>query len=177
MSLSINRPQPGEYPDYYQTYMDQLPEGEVLHLLEKQVVELKHLLENINDSLSERSYEPGKWSIKELLQHMLDSERIFAYRALCFSRGELASLPGYDENLYASNSMAHSRQLDEILEEYELVRRSNLLLFRSFTSEMMVLKGVANGKQMTLRGLIHVMAAHELHHMNILRDRYLQVIK
>lgn len=177
MPLTINRPQPEEYPDYYEHYMSLLPEGDVMFLLEKQAVDLRHLFKNLDDKRTEEAYAEGKWTIKELLQHMIDSERIFAYRALCISRGEEASLPGYDEDKYAYNSMANIRLLKDMLDEYDLVRRSNLLLFRSFTSEMLDQYGVGNGKQVTVRGLIHVLAAHELHHMNILQDRYLRIKK
>lgn len=177
MSLTMNRPQTGEYPDYYQTYMDQLPEGNLLDLLERQAVDLQHLLKGMDDKRAEEAYAAGKWTIKELLQHMLDSERVFAYRALCISRGEEASLPGYDENKYAINSKANHRLLKDMLEEYEYVRRSSILMIRSFTSEMLDIKGTANGKQVSLRGVIYVMAAHEVHHMNILQERYLQLKK
>lgn len=175
MPLTINRPQAGEYPDYYETYMSQLPEGDVLMLLEKHASDLKQLINGIDDKIAEGAYAEGKWTIKELLQHMLDSERIFAYRALCISRGEEASLPGYDENRYAANSMANTRLLGDMMEEFELVRRANMIMFRSFTSEILNTYGVANGNRVSLRGIIHVLAAHELHHMNILQERYLRV--
>lgn len=177
MPLQINRPQPGEYPDYYQTYMDQLPEGDLLHLLERQATDLQQTFKNMDDKRAEEAYAAGKWTIKELLQHMLDSERVFAYRALCISRGEEASLPGYDENKYAFNSRANTRLLKDMLEEYAYVRRSTILLIRSFTSEMLDIRGTANGRQVTLRGVIYVLAAHEVHHMNILQERYLQIKK
>ena len=155
--------------------MRQLPEeGDVLNLLEEQAADLRHMLLGMSDQRAEESYAEGKWTIKELLQHMIDSERIFAYRALCIARGEEASLPGFDENRYAGNSLANMRLLKDILEEYDLVRRSNLLMFRSFTSEMLDNVGTANGKQISLRGLIHVTAAHERHHINILAERYLK---
>lgn len=174
MPRLINRPDTSEYPEYYQQYMDLLPADDVLYTLEKHAVDLQHMFSNIDDRRAEEAYAEGKWTMKELLQHMIDSERIFAYRALCISRGEEASLPGYDENKYAYNSMANIRLLKDMLQEYDLVRRSNLMLFRSFTSEMLDTYGVANGKRVSLRGLIHVMAAHELHHMNILQERYLK---
>lgn len=177
MPLKINRPGPDEYPDYYQSYMDVLPEGDVLYLLEKQAVDLQHMFKNLDDKRTEEAYAEGKWTIKELLQHMIDSERIFAYRALCISRGEEASLPGYDEDKYAYNSMANIRLIKDMLEEHDLVRRSNLLMFRSFTSEMLDTYGVSNGRRVSVRGLIHVLSAHEQHHMNILQERYLRVKK
>jgi uncharacterized damage-inducible protein DinB len=175
MPIHINKPKPGEYPDYYQPYIDQLPDNDLLYLFEKQASDLQHMFKNINDARAEESYAEGKWTIKELLQHMLDSERIFAYRALCISRGEEASLPGYDENMYVNNSIANARLLNDMLEEYEYMRRSNILMIRSFTSEMLDQVGNANGKQVTLRGVIYVMAAHEVHHMNILEKRYLHI--
>lgn len=175
MSLTISRPKQTEYPEYYQVYISQLPaEADVLELLEEQAHDLRQMFEHLDDARAEEAYAEGKWSIKELFQHMIDSERIFAYRALCIARGEKASLPGFDENNYAANSSANNRKLQDMLEEYDLVRKANLYLFRSFTTEMMDNVGTANEKEITLRGVIHVIAAHELHHMNILSTRYLK---
>ncbi|MCC9168834.1 DinB family protein [Pontibacter harenae] len=172
-SQMIPRPDSADFPSYYQPYIDQLPDEDVLNLLERQIEDIKDLFSNIPDARAKEACAEGKWTMKELLQHMLDSERIFSYRALCFSRGEQASLPGYDENMYAANSNANARSVQSILEEYELVRKSNLLLFRSFTPEMLESYGVANGNKMSLCALIYVLAAHELHHINILKERYL----
>ncbi len=177
MAVTLNRPQPGEYPDYYQTYMDQLPEGDLLDLLESQAMELQRLLQGMDDQRAEVAYAEGKWTIKELLQHLLDSERVFAYRALCISRREEASLPGYDENKYAINSKANHRLLSDMLEEYEHVRRSSILLIRSFTPDMLDNRGTANRRAVSLMSVIYIMAAHEVHHMNILQERYLQLKK
>jgi uncharacterized damage-inducible protein DinB len=175
MPKTINRPAAEEYPDVFRDYVNLLPaEGDVLYLLEKQAVDLRHMFKNITDARSEETYEEGKWTIKEVLQHLIDSERIFSYRALCISRGEPAQLPGFDEKLYAFNSLANMRPLDTMLEEYELVRRSSLALFRSFTSEMLDNTGIANGRHMSVRGIIHVLAGHEQHHFNILQERYLR---
>jgi uncharacterized damage-inducible protein DinB len=173
MSISINRPAKEEYPEFYQTYMDQLPEGDVLYALEKQAVDLRYMFKDMPDERAEEAYAEGKWSMKEVLQHLIDADRIFGYRALCISRSEKASLPGWDENQYVYHSLANIRPLENILDEYELTRRSNLALFRSFTFEMLNNTGVANGKQISLRAIIYVVAAHEMHHMNILQDRYL----
>lgn len=176
MTLTISRPKQSEYPLYYHTYVNQLPEAtDVLDLLVAQADEVQQLVSPLDDARAEEAYAEGKWTIKELVQHMLDSERIFAYRALCIARGEQASLPGFDENMYAENSQANSRQLKDILEEYRLVRTSNLYLFRSFTNEMLENVGIANNNPVTLRGLIHVIAGHERHHLNILKSRYLNL--
>lgn len=174
MTLTIKKPSETEFPAYYLPYVNQVPENaEILDTLQQQANELQELLTVLDDAHAEEAYAEGKWTIKELLQHMLDSERIFAYRALCFARGEQASLPGFDENMYAENSMANGRQLKDILEEYALVRKSNLYLFRSFETEVLDNVGTANNKQITLRGLIYVIAGHERHHLNILKTRYL----
>lgn len=176
MALTIDRPQQTEYPEYYHTYMRQLPaEGDVLFLLEKQALDLRAMLLPLTEAQAQQAYAEGKWSLKELLQHMIDSERVFAYRAMCIARGEEASLPGFDENRYAFNSLANIRLLRDMLEEYDLQRKSNLYMFRSFTLDMLNNTGIANGKPITVRGLIHVTAAHELHHLNILADRYLKL--
>ncbi|MFD2999190.1 DinB family protein [Pontibacter toksunensis] len=174
MPVTINRPTTDEYPDYYQNYMKLLPEGDLLFMLEKQASDLRYMLKDISNEQAEEAYAEGKWSIKELLQHLIDSDRIFGYRALCFSRGEEASLPGWDEAKYIHNSFANIRSLESLLDEYELTRRSNMAMFHSFTHEMINNYGVANGRKMKLRGLLHVIAAHELHHLNILKTRYLQ---
>lgn len=174
MPITINRPTTEEYPDYYQEYMKLLPEGDLLFMLEKQASDLRYLFKDISDEQAEEAYAEGKWTMKELLQHFIDSERIFGYRALCFSRGEEASLPGWDEAKYVLNSFANIRTLENLLDEYELTRRSNMVMFHSFTQEMMDNYGVANGRKMTLRGLLHVIAAHELHHINIFKTRYLK---
>lgn len=174
MPITINRPATAEYPDYYQSYMDLLPEGDVFYLLEKQASDLRYIFKDISDERAEEAYAEGKWTMKELLQHLIDSERIFGYRALCFSRGEEASLPGWDEGKYVYHSLANIRSLESLLDEYELTKRSNMAMFQSFTLEMMDKEGVANGWKMTLRGLIYVIAAHELHHIIILKTRYLK---
>ncbi|WP_162426477.1 DinB family protein [Pontibacter pudoricolor] len=176
MTLTIKRPLQNEYPAYYLPYVNQVPENvDIMQTLEDQLSEIPELLAAIDDTRAEEAYAEGKWTIKELLQHMLDSERIFAYRALCIARGEQASLPGFDENMYAENSMANERQLKDILEEYDLVRRSNLCMFRGFDSGALDNVGTANNKQITLRGLIYVIAGHERHHINILKERYLKL--
>lgn len=174
MPLAINRPALEEYPEAYRHYLDHLPEGDVLYLLDKHSADLRHMFRHISDERAEESYAAGKWNMKELLQHLIDTERIFCYRALCISRGDKQELPGYDQDLYAYNSLATIRPLQNILDEYEQVRRASLLLFRSFTSEMLDLVGLANGKRVSARIIVHMLAAHEVHHINILQSRYLK---
>ncbi|RAU83330.1 DinB family protein [Pontibacter arcticus] len=178
MPTAILKPEPQEYPEAFKSYIELVPaDKDVMYYLEKQHADLLHMFKGISDARAEESYEPGKWTIKELLQHMIDCERIFAYRILCICRGETASLPGFDENLYAYNSLANIRPLESILNEYDLLRRSNLAMIRSFTSEMLDRVGIANGNQVTPRALVHIIAGHEQHHVNILNERYAKMKK
>ena len=166
--MTIEKPSVEEYPDYYHGYMKQLPDGDILDILEKQTADLHNMFSNMTEERAEETYAEGKWTMKEVLQHLIDSERIFGYRALCFSRREEASLPGWDEGQYVRYSEANTRTLENLSDEYELIRRANMAMFRSFTSEMMHNRGIANGREITLRAQIYVIVAHELHHMNIL---------
>ncbi|MDX5347505.1 MAG: DinB family protein [Hymenobacteraceae bacterium] len=172
----IPKPAPGEYPQWYEHYFSQLADKDALQLLEEQLSELEEMLQAVSDEQAALAYAPGKWTLKELLVHMLDTERIMAYRALAISRGEAAALPGFDENSYAEQSQANERIFSEILEEYRLQRLSNLALFRSFSEEMLNRKGHANGQDVTVKAIIYVVAAHERHHLNIFKERYLKAV-
>jgi hypothetical protein len=129
--------------------------------------------QQIPDEKWDHRYAEGKWSIREMVQHMIDTERIFSYRALCFARGEKVSLPGFDENTYAAASNAGRRSKEELVEEFSIVRQGTLLLFRSFTEEQLNSTGVANNNPVSVNGIGFITAGHVLHHLNILQERYL----
>ena len=167
------KPAPTEYPPYFETYFKRLPDTDILIFLAEQVETLASLFENMAEAEAEKGYAEGKWSLKELLQHMLDAERIMAYRALCFSRKEDVMLPGFEEDDYASNSDANRRSLAEIIAEYRLLRQSTIALFRSFSPEMLMWEGKANNAHYNVRAIAWVIAAHENHHLHIIRTRYL----
>ncbi len=175
MSLPNNRPEPGQYPAYFGNYIGLLPADEdVFDLMQVQANEVIELLTGLSEAEAEKAYAPGKWTIKELVQHMLDSERIFAYRALCIARGEKASLPGYEENDYAANSFANQRSMASMMEEYTMVRDSTIKLFRSFPEEVYDNLGTANDQPVSVRSILFVIPGHERHHINILKERYLK---
>jgi uncharacterized damage-inducible protein DinB len=119
------------------------------------------------------SYAPGKWTIKEALSHIIEAERIFAYRALCISRGEQQNLPGFEENDYVINSEANNRTLADLIEEFKAVRLSNLYFLKSLSTAQANRVGSSNGNPTSVRALAHMMAGHELHHLNIFKERYL----
>ena len=132
-----------------------------------------HLLHPLTEAASQYRYAEGKWSIRELLGHLVDTERIFAYRALCLARGERQPLPGFDENAYVENAGFERRTLQSLLAEYLAVREATVLLFGSFDGAALVQTGVSNGNPVSVRALLHITAGHELHHAGILRERYL----
>jgi uncharacterized damage-inducible protein DinB len=169
----LQKPAPNEYPAFLETYLKRLPDTDILALLAEQVETLLRQFDNMEETDAEKGYAEGKWSIKELLQHMLDTERVMAYRALCFSRKEAAMLPGFDEDEYALNSDANRRKLADIMAEYRLQRQSTIALIKSFSSEMLDRFGKANNATYNVRSLVWVIAAHENHHLHIIQTRYL----
>jgi hypothetical protein len=171
---NLHKPAPNEYPAYFETYLQRLPETDILALLESQVETLLQIFENLEEAETEKGYAEGKWSLKELMQHMLDTERILAYRALCFARNDQNMLPGFDEDMYAFNSDANRRKIADIIAEYRLQRQSTILLFKSFSPEMIERYGKANNVTYNVRSLAWVIAAHENHHLHIIQTRYLK---
>jgi hypothetical protein len=150
LSRNIQKPLPGEYPAYASMYIDLLPGDSKL---------LTHLW--------------NKWSIKEVLVHIVDDERIYAYRALRFARNDRTELPGFDQDPFALYSGADQRPIDSIIEEYEAVRMATIALYESFTDDALLRKGIANKNEATVRALGYHIAGHELHHINIIRKVYL----
>lgn len=127
-------------------------------------------------ALGDKVYAPGKWTIKDVVQHIIDNERIQAYRALRFARNDASMLPGYDEEPYAKEARAERRSLEDLLEEFEVTRRSNILLFSSFTEEMLLRKGICFGKEMSVLALGFVLAGHQEHHVRVVRERYFPLV-
>lgn len=171
--LTIPRPTPGEYAPFHATYVAMVPDGDVLMTLKKQHGDTLRMLSRLGEKKSRHRYALGKWSIREVIGHLIDAERVFTYRALTFARADRTQLPGFDENMWASSSNADSRTLRSLLEELRAVRASTLALFRGFNEEQLTRMGMASGHQVSVRGLVYVTAGHERHHAKILRERYL----
>ncbi|GEO06623.1 hypothetical protein AAE02nite_42870 [Adhaeribacter aerolatus] len=169
----LTKNQTGTYPAYFENYVAQLPDTDVFEVLAQQPQQLRALLHQVTEENAEKGYAPGKWSIKEVLGHLTDSDRIFAYRCLCISRHETQSLPGFDENTYVQYGDFNRRSLNDLISEFELARQSHLALFSSLNQEMLDQIGLANNKSVTAKALILITAGHTLHHLNILKDRYL----
>jgi hypothetical protein len=169
------KPQPGDYPPYYERYFSQLPEVPVMDLLEQQPAGLLGLVSGLSEEQAQRAYGPGKWNTKQVLGHLIDTERIMLYRALCISRGEEQSLPGFDENAYVDQGGFSERTLSSLLQEYELVRQNSLFFFRNLPTGAFKRRGRANDSPMTVNALLTVIVAHERHHFNLFKERYLPV--
>lgn len=167
------RPDPARVPDYFHKYINQVQENDLMDALQKQQDSFLSFLETVTAEKSLYRYAEGKWSIKEVVQHIIDTERIFIYRALCFARKETASLPGFDENAYADNSAADKRDWQSLIDEFRAVRNSAVLLFRSFNEEQLNSGGISNGNSNYVLGLGFIIAGHVTHHASILKERYI----
>ena len=167
------KPSPSTYPGYFQKYIDLVPEEDLTAAFRHQSLIVTEFLYSINEEKSTHAYAPGKWTIKELMQHIIDTERIFAYRALCFARKESNSLPGFDENIYAANSNANLRHWKELADEFLLVRKSTEILFHSFTEEALNNSGLANNNPSSALSMGFTAIGHVYHHINVLKERYL----
>lgn len=161
-------------PEFYHPYIKVLPEElGLLNLLVKTGEELVDLLHDLPEEKGNYRYDEGKWTIKEVLQHINDAERVFAYRALAFARNDKTELPGYDQDDYVKHCEAGHRTLLELIEEFEHMRMSTLDLFRSFTREQLHLEGTANSYPISVKSIGYIIAGHQAHHARILRERYL----
>ncbi len=160
-------------PGFYRNYVMQVHDQDMLQALELSAKRFKELTGSIPEEKGEYRYAPGKWSIKELICHLMDAERIFAYRALRFARNDVTELPGFEENDYAPQANAHSRTLKQLVVEAENLRKTTIDLFKSFTPEMLQRKGSANGNVVSVLNIGYIIAGHETHHCKIINERYL----
>lgn len=171
------RPLPGEYADYAQADIEQVQGVDAVSVFEALADQTLTLLQALPEARLEGiRYAPSKWTLKDVIGHVVDDERIFAYRALCLARGEAQSLPGFDEKLYATNAEAEMRPWREILCDYRAVRAASVALFRGFSPAQWTRSGEVNGYRATARGLAFHIAGHELHHVRLLQDRYFPLL-
>ena len=160
-------------PSFYHGYIQQVQEDRLSDALQSHQQILLNELKQIPEERWDHRYAEGKWSIKEVVQHIIDAERIFCYRALRFARKDSVELPGFDENLFAANSKSERRTKQDLLEELATVQKSSALLFASFDEEQLQASGVANGKSIYVKAIGFIVVGHGLHHLNVVRERYL----
>lgn len=167
----INKPQPDEFPPFAAGYVSLVNTPDVISLLKQ----LKHSTYDMFSRMSEEkamhTYAEGKWTLKEVLGHIIDTERTFSYRALVFSRVSI-ELPGFDQDVYIANTNFNDQSIQELASEYKAVRESTIFLYKAFTAEQLTRKGIASGYPVSVRGLVYMTAGHELHHLKLIKERY-----
>jgi hypothetical protein len=162
-----------EAAEYYFTYISQVPGGDVVQLLEQQLAEVRDLLAGIPEARSLHRYAEGKWSIREVMSHINDAERVFTFRALWFGRGLEGSLPSFEQDVTVASAHADAMSLGEHRTEFEAIRASTLALFRGMPADAWLRRGVASGNEFTVRALAFITVGHAAHHLRLLRERYL----
>lgn len=167
------RPEEGEYNSYYGKYIALVPDGDIVQTLRDQFADTLRTLKSIPETNAGFRYAEGKWSMKELLGHLTDAERIFIYRALCIARGDAQSLPGFEEDNYARSGAYDSLPFSRIVAEFETVRAASLSFFENLSDEAWARTGTANGNGVSVRAIAYILAGHERHHRQVLKDRYI----
>lgn len=169
----MSRPEKTEYDPYYETYVSLVPDGDIVDILEAQAAEVDHLFSGIPEEKGPYAYAEGKWTIKELLGHLVDGERMFMYRTFRISRGDKTPIEGFEQDGYIENARSNSRSFADLIEEFTALRRANVIAYRHFSDEDWARTGTANQVEITPKALVYVAAGHITHHLNILRGRYL----
>ncbi len=169
----LQRPTADEHAPYYSTYTSLVPEGDVRDHLKRQLSETVALLSGVSDERASRAYGPEKWTLKEAVLHMADTERVFGYRMLRIGRGDTTPLSGFEQDDWVPHSGANSRSLASLVLEFATIRAATLQLMESFDAAAWARRSTASDKPVTVRALAYICAGHELHHQKILRERYL----
>ncbi|QHE62520.1 DUF664 domain-containing protein [Rossellomorea vietnamensis] len=170
----LKKPEINEYPPYYKEYVNNVPDGELLQILDDQQKETKELLKDLSEETAEYQYAPGKWTIKEVIGHITDTERIMCYRLLSIARGEKGMLPGYTDDDYVKRGQFNRFSQSDLLHHQALVRQHTILLLSSLDEEAMRQRGNANGSEVTALAIAYIIAGHEIHHRRLIKDRYLR---
>jgi len=173
--MTFTRPAPGDYNPYYGKYIELVEEGDIVRILRLTAFGTIVFLENVTEEQWNSRYAPGKWSMKESMLHLIDTERIMAYRALRFSRGDSTALAGFDQDDYIPAYQAESRSSRSLIEEYQAVRNASVQMFRNLPKEAWDKGGIASNSNVTVRALAYIIAGHELHHVNLFKNKYLSI--
>ncbi|SEO02404.1 DinB family protein [Mucilaginibacter sp. OK283] len=167
----ISRPKSDEYSPFAAGYIGLVPDENVIEKLEQLMASSYQLFSGLTEEQGAYTYAPGKWTVKQALGHMIDTERTFAYRTLVFSRNHI-ELPGFDQDIYVANHDVNNISVKNLAEEFRATRLSNLYMIKGFSDEQLLRDGIASSSRFTVRAFVYMLAGHELHHLNIFRDRY-----
>lgn len=166
------RPKENEYSPFYHTYVKHVPEGDIVPLLKDQLQHTIKLVKNLTDEQAHFRYKEDKWSVKEVIGHMIDTERIMSYRLLCIARGDQASLPGFDEQNYAKHANFNEQEIEVLIQQFEQLRQSTIYLLQSIPDHVWKMEGTVSDYPITVQALAAIISGHELHHRHILIERY-----
>lgn len=170
----MTKPQPSEYNSFFNGYIQLVPQGDFMNVLSENSHAVQSFFSSIVKDKHDYRYEPGKWSIRQILLHIIDTERVMSYRALTVSRGDAnAVFPSMDENLFADHAIVGDRSIENLLEEFSAVRTATVFLFENMTEQQSLFTGKVMGKVTTARALAYIIIGHTIHHMNVIRERYL----
>lgn len=172
-SVTMTQPDATEYAPYYEKYTSLVPAGDVIATLSSQLEDTLSFLRGLSEEQAASRYAPDKWSLKEVVGHMLDTERIFGHRAFRFARNDQTALPGFEQDDYVRAGNFDKRRMSDLVDEFEQVRRANLCLLRSLDNEAWLRRGIASDNEVSVRALAYILAGHETHHLKIIRERYL----
>jgi hypothetical protein len=172
-AAALSRPESHEHASYYERYTSLVPEGDIISILTRQLDETLQLLRGIDEARAGYRYAPDKWSIKQLLGHVIDTERIFSYRALRFARNDKSPVVGFDQDDFVRGGNFDDRNFKGLIDEFENVRRSTIHLFQPLSDEAWMRRGIANDDEVSVRALAFIIAGHLTHHNQILKSRYL----
>ena len=170
--MRIGRPAAGEYAPYFERYVSRVPEDDVVPVLERQRAELRTAFSGVSEAKGGYRYAPGKWTVRELLGHVIDTERIFGYRALCIARGETAPLPGFEQDPYVANAGHDRWTLAELLEDFDAARRGDLALLSHLDEAAVRRVGTSSGHPTSVRAIAYILAGHVRHHLAVLAEKY-----
>ncbi len=174
LSTSISRPAPAEYDPYYERYISLVSTDDIVATLQNQIQDTRTLLRSLPEQQGDFRYAPGKWSIKEVLGHMSDTERIMSYRAMRIARGDKTPIEGFEQDDYVPNGKFGRRTIADLLDEFAIIRNATVHLFRNLDTEASERSGTANNKEITARALAFLIAGHELHHRRVMKEKYLK---
>lgn len=167
----ITKPKPGDYSPFAAGYVGLVGDNDVINMLEQQLESSYNLFSNLTDQQGLHAYAPGKWTVKQALGHMIDTERTFAYRALVFSRNHI-ELPGFDQDIYVNNTDFNNQHIKDLAEEFRALRQANLYMIKGFSDEQLNRTGIASNHLFTVAAFVFMLAGHERHHLNLFKERY-----
>jgi hypothetical protein len=170
----INKPQPGEYASYAAGYIAKVPNGPVIEILEYLKQSTYNFFSRITTEQADYAYAEGKWTLKQVLGHMIDTERVFSFRVLCFSRGDKNSLPGFDQEEYVAASTFDTRTIQDLANEFKSLREANIYLYSALTDEQSLKMGIASNHPVSVRALVYMTAGHELYHLELIKELYIK---